>query len=342
LLQPRVRVILLLTATVGFASFAIVLGLPPQPRLPAQMSPMIVLPDVPASTGEHPLDDYTVQIVWSTQYRPAMTSSFAWDSYWGRAGLEDAAEAEPVFVATRGESADMLAQCASEESPAGTSGSRPAIEEIDRLPAPQEKWLNDLDLAEYGATRGDGWYRYFRLADRTFSERFGEARCDTDQSVTGDDVELHVRTPRLTVVVPEPDRPTSESGASDAQQPVEQGVLGDGVTVQLVSASTPLPSGWTADDMSATVGSRAVRFESIVWYGEPRDSDLARSPSGYTVVDVGPLIVEATSVAESRRADRNLFWSGLLVGLAGSTLLMLFEEIPWRTRGRRHPDEVGA
>jgi hypothetical protein len=147
--------------------------------------------------------------------------------------------------------------------------------------------------------------------------------------ITKDDVELHLAVPDITVVTPVP----TGGRENDRTQPavVLMGLL----------------PGWSPQDARAPSGTRRDGEGAISWLGaEPTDpltGELNSTDAGLKVFKVGPVTIEATSLNAARQADRRLFWSGLLVGIAGSCLLMLFESLPWRvSRPTVHPSPTSG
>ena len=183
----------------------------------------------------------------------------------------------------------------------------------------------------YETGAGAYGFRFLRLEDVKVEAQTAipYATCAVDPStmITTDDVELHAAIPEITVVTPLPE------GARKADRvwPLV-GLIG-------------LRSGWAPTDVRGPNGARIDDNDGISWKGTDAVARLTGQPVsdeiGIRVMTAGPVTVEATSLTAARQGDRKLFWSGLLVGIAGSCLLMLFETLPWRSspRARRPSNE---
>ena len=226
------------------------------------------------------------------------------------------------------ETADRLLACASDRQPQGFEHD-PRVTEVPALPPPKSALLDRLVRYETGAAAYG--YRFLRLDDVKVEQRTAlpYATCAVDPStmITADDVELHAVIPEITVVTPIPD------GARKADR------------VWPMVGLTGLPSGWSPTDVRGVNGTRIDDQYGISWKGTDAVARVSGQPVsddlGIKVMTAGPGTVEATSLTAARQADRKLFWSGLLVGIAGSCLLMLFETLPWRAspRTRRPSNE---
>jgi hypothetical protein len=314
-LHPSVRIVILTVATVVFAGAAILLGLPSQPDLPKGLGRIIVMPDLPEPRADA---QYVAAMNWVVVNGQPMIASLTWSSLWVRDGAAEGADEAKLYAVTEDDAtATLLAACAASVIPS----QRDTLSEIDELPEGQRTALEALHREERGSEPAPDSYRYFVLGGGTSGR--GSAACPVDAGwiITRDDLELHIDVPQITVLTPVEVETAERSSPAEGESPTAR-----------VSASIlmpPVPTGWTIDDVRVLTGERWDSELGMAWDAMRRPAESNRVPTGYAVSETGPITLEATSVNNARAADRNLFWSGLLVGLAGSTLLMLFDAIPW-------------
>lgn len=361
LLDARTRVAVLTVGAVALATAAVVIGLPSPAKLPTGLGRLVILPVLPEDSAE--LRAYRLNLTWLDQRGGQSrdgSSALVWDTYRDPEGeearpamLDPATMAGPaLYVAVaQGEerTTAWLRTCSTETDLRTPQVSRTPqaprrITEVAALPASQDNLLKLLDRVEYGDDRD---YTYFRLDDRGTATGWWFTRCPAPAGTTtaGDSRELHTALPELTVVLPDLEElKVVQTGESPAT--LTPGGTPDPPTaserltgIDVIATVDQLPLGWSNSQVRAGQGRASSREGSLLWEAvveeRPRDLDL-------TVVRTGPVIVDAVSATGSRAADRDLFWSGLLVGLACSCLLMLFETIPWRRTDRSHQQQSEA
>jgi len=319
LLHPRVRTGVLVGLSVLLTGAAVVLGLPPQPDLPQGFGRIIALPELPPDEESRA---YTVALGWRLQNFSRTTASFSSDVFWTDSRAIESEPGLPVYLAVfDDETAESLLACASDRRPRNFEHD-PKVTEIPALPPSKNALLDTLVRHETGGPAYG--YRFLRLDDVKAEPRTAipYATCAVDPStmITADDVELHAVIPEITVVTPIPD------GARRADR------------VWPMVGLTGLPSGWSPTDVRGVNGTRIDDQYGISWKGTDAVARVSGQPLsdeiGVRVMTAGSGTVEATSLTAARQADRKLFWSGLLVGIAGSCLLLLFESLPWRSGPR--------
>lgn len=320
LLTRRGRTWSLIIFTIVLFGAAVLIGLPPQSILPTGLGRIIVLPVLPASDDARP---YAVAVGWQIEHTPRLKAVLLTDTFWSGPGSFDSPTGLPLYLAVSDqETANALLACSAGRQPREKQA--PQLTEVATLPKPQQDLLAKLDRQEFGG----GSYRYLRVDDieshsGVMGYPFAVCAVDPARLVTKDDVELHLRAPNVTVVAP---KPTGQR-------------VSDRLTPYVFLAA--LPAGWSPQDVRALSGNRKDNDNGIYWVGAEDTDPLSRPPDpSLHVLQVGSVTLEATSLNAARRAERALFWSGLLVGLAGSCLIMLFEALPWRT-APEEPTEAG-
>ncbi|WP_404387811.1 hypothetical protein [Humibacillus xanthopallidus] len=300
---------------------AILIGLPPQSALPTGFGRIIVLPVLPTAQAA---PDYSVAVSWHARHTPEPRAALTWDTFWTDQGAFDSTAGLPMFFAVADSAtADALVRC-SRDTVANPGSASPILQEVPALPSAEASLLDALDRYEFGTTRGG--YRFLRVDDReTDSYPFVSCGVDASSIITKDDIELHLQAPNLTVLTP-----TTAIAATRED------------TIRPFTVLGALPSGWSAHDARALTGTRTDFEMGIYWDGAEVEGRRGGEDPGVRILSVGPVTLEASSLNASRRADRALFWSGLLVGLAGSCLLMLFEGLPWRPSARASEGAPGS
>lgn len=313
LFHSRVRTWSLVVLTVLCTAAAVLIGLPPQSDLPTGFGSITALPVLPDAKDPRA---YSVALGWqSHNFRDPRTVLYT-DTFWSDSGSFDSEAGLPVYLVVSDDMlADLLLACA------GGSTGHLHLTEVSELPAAQKRLLETFARGRSAGLSASG--RLLRLDDvstkDTHDYPFATCEVPSERIFTQDEVELHMRAPSITVVTAMP----TASRSKDRLTPY--------VTIGL-------PPGWAPQDARAIQGIRRDTETGVSWLGaEPTDpltGERLDPEADYRVLQVGPVNLEATSMNAARRSDRKLFWSGLLVGLAGSCLLMLFESLPWRREER--------
>ena len=305
LLDTRVRTVVLVVMTVLFLGGAILIGLPPQSGVPDDPGRMLVLPDLPADA---PTSGQQVGLGWLALPQGSRTSaSLVW-------ALSDV----DLYVAVDATSvvAQVLRECAAKPEPGSQDPS--LVSPVRELPERLKSLLEVFDEQDYGGVRSHTYFKLAHTDTSSFGYLSGSCAVDPAYTLTKDTVELHFRAPEIMVVAP------------------KAALSGDnGIKVRSLVSLGPLPSGWSVQDQRAAFGTRREGTDSMGWDGANVAERGFGQPWNVGVVAVGPAIIEASSLNEARRGERALFWAGLLVGLAGSCLLMLFEALPWRRSAKQ-------
>lgn len=294
-----VRNTVLLLAAAGCLAGAMVLGIPAQTSLPTGLGRFIVLPVLPEDAEDRAR--HMVRVGWDANHSGPW-GALSWSTYAVDGPRVDRSATENMYLVVNDEAAvEFLLACERR-----TDDSE-VIEHVTGLPPAQEAWLEQLDVSEWGEARSG--YRFFRLGDT--GDRYTVCLDGSGKTLTQSDATLHVRSPEITIVMP----------SEDAEV----------VTAYADISIEALPGGWVRDDVRAIAGT-ATEYEFGTSWAHEEFEPLSGGAAGVSQLSVGPVWLEASSLDAVQRAQQNLFWSGLLVGLAAMFAVLAFDSIRWRAR----------